>query len=335
MIIEIASCEMSAEPGRKTAYTPDIGWRVVWRRIGMEQNFSEIAEALQIASSTAHRIYTRFRVTGDVAPRKQPLRRQHRKLDDCHELLVMGIVLNNPCIYLREVCIIIKESTGVQVSGATVCRVLRRNGFTRKKVQHVAKQRCIEYRAQFRARSMLYRRESFVWIDESGSDARKSMRKFGYSFRGYPPINHRFLARRKRVSAIAAISCDGLLGVELTTGSVDGGKFIDFVRGTLIPNMHPFDGMSSNSIVVMDNCAIHHVSEVYQLFEDTGILVLFLPPYSPDMNPIEEAFSSVKYFLQDHDELLQAIPDPKSIIQAAFDNITKQKCEGWIKDCGY
>ena len=119
------------------------------------------------------------------------------------------------------------------------------------------------------------------------------------------------------MSAIAAISCDGLLGVELTTGSVDGGKFVDFVRGTLIPNMHPFDGMSSNSIVVMDNCAIHHVPEVYKLFDDTGILVLFLPPYSPDMNPIEEAFSSVKYFLQDHDELLQAIPDPKSIIQAA------------------
>ena len=57
----------------------------------------------------------------------------------------------------------------------------------------------------------------------------------------------------------------------------------------------------------MDNCAIHHVPEVYKLFDDTGILVLFLPPYSPDMNPIEEAFSSVKYFLQDHDELLQAI----------------------------
>ena len=282
---------MSAEPGRKTAYSADIGWRVVWGRIGMSQSYLEIANRLQIASSTAHRIFTRFRQTGDVAPRRQPLRLQYRKLDECHELLIIAIILANPCVYLREICNIIKVATGVFISGATVCRVLRKNGYTRKKVQQIAKQRCIEYRAKFRAKSMLYQRDSFVWVDESGSDARKSMRRYGYALRGFPPVYHRFLARGKRVSAVAAICSDGLIGVELTTGSVDGDKFVDFLRGTLIPNMHPFDGTSSKSIVVLDNCAIHHVSEVYQLFEDAGILVLYLPPYSSDMNPIEEAFS--------------------------------------------
>ena len=84
---------------------------------------------------------------------------------------------------------------------------------------------------------------------------------------------------------------------------IDGDKFVDFVRGTLIPNMNAFDGTSSKSIVIIDNCAIHHVSEVTQLLEDAGILVLFLPPYSPDLNPIEETFSSIKYFLQDHDTI--------------------------------
>ena len=212
---------------------------------------------------------------------------------------------------------------------------MRKNGLTRKKVQHVAKQRCMEYRAQFRAHTMLYTRDKFVWVDESGSDARKSMRKFGYSLKGIPPVCHRFLVRGKRISAIAAICSDGLLGVELTTGSVNGDKFVDFLRGTLIPNMNPFDGVSSRSIVVMDNCAIHHVPEVYQLFQDAGVLVLFLPPYSPDLTPIEQSFSSIKYFLQDHDEILQAIENPMSIIQAAFDNITKEQCLGWIGDCGY
>ena len=104
-------------------------------------------------------------------------------------------------------------------------------------------------------------------------------------------MSRRLLVRGKRISAIAAICCDGLIGFELTTGSVDGGKFVDFVNGTLIPSMNPFDGISDRSIVVMDNCAIHHIPEVHKLFEDAGILVLFLPPYSPDMTPIEEAFS--------------------------------------------
>ena len=52
---------------------------------------------------------------------------------------------------------------------------------------------------------MLYNRECFVWVDETGSDKRKAMRKFGYSFRGTPPVYHRFLVRGKRISAIAAI----------------------------------------------------------------------------------------------------------------------------------
>lgn len=326
---------MSAEPGRKTAYSADIGWRIVWRRIGLEQSFKEIGEKLQISQSTAHRIFVRFKATSNVTSLGQPSRPQHRKLDDCHELMIIGIILDNPCVYLREICSKIKEATGVVISGATVCRILRRNGITRKKVQNVAKQRCLEYRAQFRAHTMLYNRDFFVWVDESGSDARKSMRRFGCSLRGLPPVYHRFMVRGKRISAIAAICSEGLLGVELTTGSVNGDAFIDFVRGTLIPNMNPFDGTLNKSIVVLDNCSIHHMPEVSALFEEAGILVIFLPPYSPDLTPIEETFSSVKYYLQNHDELLQTTQNPISIVQAAFDNITKQQCVGWINDCGY
>lgn len=73
----------------------------------------------------------------------------------------------------------------------------------------------------------------------------------GNSFRGLPPVYHRLLIRGKIISAITAICSDGLLGVELTTGSVGGEKFVDFVRGTLIPNMNPFDGISNNSIAVI------------------------------------------------------------------------------------
>ena len=71
------------------------------------------------------------------------------------------------------------------------------------------------------------------------------------------------------------------------------------------------------------------------LLEDAGILLIFLPPYSPDLMPIEEAFSSVKYYLKDHDELLQTVTDPFPIVHAAFNTITAKKCKGWISHCGY
>ena len=72
-----------------------------------------------------------------------------------------------------------------------------------------------------------------------------------------------------------------------------------------------------------------------QMLQDAGILVIFLPPYSPDLNPAEELFSLVKYYLKEHDEVLQAVNDPKAILTAAFNSITSQDCLGWIHHSGY
>ena len=186
----------------------------------------------------------------------------------------MAIIHENPCLYLREICQAIYKATGVNVSGSTVCRILRRNGFTRKKVQQIAKQRCIDFRTAFMAQVLQFPRESFVWVDETGSDARTHIRRFGYSLLGLPPVYTRLLARGKRISAIAAISSEGLLGVKLTYDTVNADTFFDFVRGTLIPNMQQFDGSNSKSIVIMDNCTIHHAEPVKELLQDAGILLI-------------------------------------------------------------
>ena len=146
---------------------------------------------------------------------------------------------------------------------------------------------------------------------------------------------HRFLARGRRISAIAAISCDGLLECELITGTVNGDAFLKFVQGSLIPQMLPFDGTNQRSIAILDNCSVHHIVVVAEEFRKAGILVVFLPPYSPDYMSIELCFSYIKYYLKSHDEILQAISDPKVIIKSAFDSVTKEQCNNWITRCGY
>ncbi len=105
----------SAEPGRKAGYSPDIGWRVVWQRLSTEAPFKSIASRLQIAPSTAHRIFSRFRDTGDVKPQKQPKRESLRSLDEHHELLILGAVFSNPSLYLQELCELVRDATGVSV----------------------------------------------------------------------------------------------------------------------------------------------------------------------------------------------------------------------------
>ena len=84
------------------------------------------------------------------------------------------------------------------------------------------------------------------------------MRRFGYALRGQIAVEHRW----SRISAIAAMTTTGIIAVELMAGSVNGDIFFDYVRGSLIPEMQPFDGRSPKCIAVMDNCSIHHVDPV-------------------------------------------------------------------------
>ena len=273
--------------------------------------------------------------TGEVEAKKQPTRECMRILSENDELFIVGLILERPSMYLSELCSEIYKVTGKDVSASTGCGLLARHGLTRKKIQQIAKQRCVEHRASFMARMYSYKHHLLVWVDETGSEHRDYVRQYGYAIRGERAVSHRLLGRGQRVSAIAAISTEGVVTVDLHKGSVDTDVFADFVRGSLIPNMQAFDGEASKSIVIMDNLAVHHVEVIVELFREAGIVVFFLPPYSPDLNPIEEAYGFIKQYLKHHDELLQVVDDPHPVIQAAFGEITERHCNGWISHSGY
>ncbi len=120
-----------------------------------------------------------------------------------------------------------------------------------------------------------YPGDFFVWLDETGSDKRDHIRKFGYQIRGLPPVYHRYLVRGTRLSTISALSSEGLIAHEIMTGTTNGDKLYDFLQGNLIPCMQSFP--APRSILVMDNCSIHHVQIVKDLLQACGILAIFLP----------------------------------------------------------
>ena len=112
-----------------------------------------------------------------------------------------------------------------------------------------------------------------------------------------------------RISAIAAMSITELLCYKLYRGSMK------FVQGLLITTIY-----RTKTLIKFLSCIIHHA------LRDMGIPVLYLPPYSPDMNPIEEMFSYISYYLKDHDVVLQAMNDQIPLIEASFDSVTPDKC---------
>ena len=139
---------MSAEPGRKTAYSNDLSWRIVYQRIAMNLPFVKIAQNLNIAVSTVHRIYRLFEESGTVDPLSPRKRLDYRRLDLRSELHVVGVILENPSMYLGELCLEVMQVFGIP---STVCRTLKRYGLTRKKICQVALQRSSELRGSFMA----------------------------------------------------------------------------------------------------------------------------------------------------------------------------------------
>lgn len=189
-------------------------------------------------------------------------------------------------------------------------------------------------RSQFAFEVSIYNQEMFIFLDETGSDKQNAVRRYGYSLRGRPMVCQKLLVRGKRISAIAFMSIHGVLDCKTVTGSVDGELFYNFVQASLLPHLMPFDGRNPHSIIVMDNCSVHHVNETVRMIQDVhfvGALVLFLPPYSLDYNPIEEAFSKVKFMLRSMDKEAEVCEDPESLVLSGFSFITPQDCQHWIE----
>ena len=265
----------SAEPGRRTPYANDLRWRVVYQRLVHKLAFGEIAKNLSISTSTAHRYFARFEATGQVEPSGPAGVSSLKLLDKSTELYVVGLIMQRPDLYITEIRNELYRLHRITVSSSTICRLLRSYGLSRKKLRHVATQRCDLLRGQFLAQCFNFTADMFVWVDESGSDARNHARRYGYSIRGTTPVTHHFLSRGKRLNAIAAISTTGLVALNITQSTVNADVFFDYVRGYLIPQMRPFDGINHASIVVMDNLSVHHVPQVTNLFQQAGILVLY------------------------------------------------------------
>ena len=177
--------------------------------------------------------------------------------------------------------------------------------------------------------------DMIVWIDETGSDRRDASLRYGYHLRGMTPVSYTLSIRGKRLSVIAVLSTRGIEDIEITEGTVNGDLFVHFVEHTLLPILQPFDGRNARSIVVMDNASVHHVSKVAELIHGVGALLRFLPAYSPDFQPLEEAFSKVKYFLKENEVIYDSTSTPSLLLTWAFTTVTPTDCMGYIRHTGY
>jgi transposase len=168
--------------------------------------------------------------------------------------------------------------------------------------------------------------ERFVFVDECSTNISLSpvyaRAPKGERARGKAPKNW-----GKNVSLLCAIDSEGVNSSMSVEGAVDSRAFETYIEHFLAPKL------KRSQIVVMDNLSSHKSKRVERLIEAVGATLLFLPPYSPDMNPIEEAFSKVKGILRK----VQA-RTREALVEAtghALDVLTPEDIHGFYADCGY
>jgi len=103
--------------------------------------------------------------------------------------------------------------------------------------------------------------------------------------------------------------------------------------------MNPYPG--PRSVLIMDNCQIHHVEEVEDLCQAHGVRLVYLPPYSPDLNPIEECFSFIKAYIRRNGRFFRAAAEsdekaaPYIFLYEALDQVTALHASGWFHHSSY
>jgi transposase len=168
--------------------------------------------------------------------------------------------------------------------------------------------------------------ERFVFVDEMGANTSLSVLR-AWSRRGERAYYSVPRNRGKNTTLLASMSIEGMghsLAVEGTTTAT---VFETYVKKVLAPTLR------SGQIAVMDNLSAHKGARVRELVEERGCELLYLPPYCPDLNPIEEAFSKIKGILRktearSRDALVEAMG-------RALDAITPRDTKGFFEHCGY
>lgn len=181
-------------------------------------------------------------------------------------------------------------------------------------------------RARWKARQASVDPERLVFIDETWAKTNMAPLR-GWGRRGERLIGKAPHGRWRTLTFIAALRVDRIDAPCLFDGPINGERFRAWVERFLVPTLRPGD------IVVLDNLGSHKGSAVRHAIRAAGATRLFLPPYSPDLNPIEQAFAKLKHWLRQAQA--RTIPEVHAAIRSILDSFQPLECAAFFENSGY
>ena len=153
------------------------------------------------------------------------------------------------------------------------------------------------------------------------------IRRYARSRRGTRIGDHTPCGHWQTHTVVAALRPTALTATAVFDGPIDTDTFRAYIEQVLVPTLRPGD------VVVLDNLAVHKQPEVRQAIEQAGARLRFLPPYSPDFNPIEQAFAKLKAFLRRARP--RTFDQICALIAAALRLFQPEECANYVRHCGY
>lgn len=168
---------------------------------------------------------------------------------------------------------------------------------------------------------------NLIFIDETGMHLGLT-RLYGRAPKGERLYDTESPSNRgQNISLIGGMSIDGLIAAMSIVGSVNTDVFLFYIQKILIPQLW------SGAIVLMDNLPVHHALVVREAIETAGAKLVFLPPYSPDLSPIELCWSKLKQLLRSTKARTPEALD-QALTQIISDCISADDALGWFNHCG-
>ena len=184
----------------------------------------------------------------------------------------------------------------IQASITTIRHVLEVARWSRKIVSRRAAQQSASLRCTWQSRQKEWLADQLIFLDESASNERTCDRKRGWALAG---TNCEMLTpykRSERWSILPALTLEGYIDHIIFQGAFTSELFETFVEHKVLPNCTPYPG--PRSIIILDNASIHKSKRLQELCDQAGVVLEFLPPYSPDLNPIEATFKDLKAWIK-------------------------------------
>ena len=307
------------------AYSLDLRERVV-AAVEAGQSCRVVARTFVVSVASVVKWSQRYRTSGSAAAGRVGGRRGYAVAREREWLLAR--IAEKPDLTLRALLLELKDR-GMVVSYYALWHFLQHEGITFKKSLYASEQDRPDVRRR-RERWKTHQHKldpaRLVFIDETWAKTNMT-RRHGRCARGQRLLAKAPFGRWQTLTFMAALRSDRIDAPCVVDGPINGTSFLAYVEQVLVPTLTPGD------IVIMDNLGSHKGCAVRKAIRAVGAKLFFLPPYSPDLNPIEQVFAKLKTLLRKANE--RTTEDTWKRIGQLLDAFHPAECSNYLKNAGY